>query len=225
MKQNKTNSVTIPNGKFKEEDPLEKKRKELKKKLEDAKNVSIGKTGDVNPNQNETNNTGNNIQIPPGKLANFYWYERDPELYNAEIKIMNDSFSSFKIGKLDDGKLYWEGEIQPKLLGNHTYQLMLVYDNNHPNNSSYGGSVKCYLVSPEIEEMEEAIGRPLPHILIDSAGHKYLCTSEKENFRASTDHSTSASSCLRWAVKWIAVYELYIGGQATFEEFAGHGKF
>ena len=204
---------------------MEKKRKELKKKLQEAKNVPITKTGEVDPNTAGNTNTGNNIQIPPGKLASFYWYERDSELYQAEKMAMNKYFPNFELNKLEDGRLYWEGSIQPNLLGNHSYHLMLVYDNNHPNNSSYGGSVKCYLVSPDIEEMEESVGRTLPHLLVDSAGNKYLCTSQKEDFKASSSHSTSASSCLAWAVKWIAVYELFVGGEVTYEEFAGHGKF
>ncbi len=217
------NNVQIPEGELAVEAPSEKKRKELKKKLEEAKSVSISPTGNVSPDN--TTNTGNNIQIPPGKLANFYWYKSDPELYQAEIAAMNKYFPNFTLEEVGDGRLCWTGEIQPKLLGNHSYHLMLVYDNNHPNNSSYGGSVKCYLVSPEIEEMEAEVGRTLPHILGDSQGRKYLCTSEKDNFKASTNYSLSASSCLAWAVKWIAVYELFVGGEVTYEEFAGHGRF
>lgn len=227
MKSKNQNLIVIPKGIFNTEDPIKKKKEELKKKreevfkrMEENKDVSIERTGNVTPQSN----TGDNIQIPKGILANdnFFWYNRDMELYSGEVEVMRKRFPYFKMDKLDDGRLCWEGDIKPGLIGDNSYHLMLVYDNNHPNNSTYGGSVKVYLVNPSIEKLESELDVVLPHTLKDGGSNRYLCTSRPEDFIATETESMSAASCLAWAVKWIALYEGYVAGDVTYEKFAGH---
>ena len=48
----------------------------------------------------------------------FYWYQNDPDLYQAEVMAMRKFFPQFKINQLQDGsgRLYWRGKVQPILL-------------------------------------------------------------------------------------------------------------
>ena len=64
----------------------------------------------------------------------FYWYERDPELYKAEVTAMRKFFPSFKINQLQDGsgRLYWRGKVRPTGPDGMEWELMLIYKNNHP---------------------------------------------------------------------------------------------
>ena len=45
----------------------------------------------------------------------FYWYQSDPQLYQAEVAAMQKFFPSFRINQLQDGsgRLYWRGKVQP----------------------------------------------------------------------------------------------------------------
>jgi len=174
-----------------------------------------------------SNNTGSDILIPPGKFASFYWYEREPVLFNDEKIAMKKFFPNFTLHKLTDGRLYWEGTIRPKIIGNNEWNLMLVYENNHPSNDSWGGSVKVYSVSPDLEQMQKDLGCAIPHLLRDSDNSIYLCTARKEDVHAAKQEEiggkvTSAASSLSWAVKWISVYEMWLSGEVTTSEFQGH---
>ncbi len=214
---NSGNNIQVPPGKLAvDDDPAKKKREELKKKLAEGKKVTISPNGQVNPNDN----SGNNIQVPPGKLA-FYWYEQNQQLINDEIAAMNRYFPSFELGKLDDGRLFWFGTITPKIIGDSEWALQLVYENNHPSNSTYGGSVKVYSIEPDLEELSSELGENIPHLLKDSKNNVYLCTARKEDVRVDTV-VTSAASSLAWAVKWISIFELWLAGDVTTEEFQGH---
>lgn len=231
---NTGNSIQIPKGILAVDDEqLKRKREELKKKLREGKKVVVEKSGNVNPNDNT--NTGNNIQIPPGKLA-FYWYEEKPQLLQEEIAAMKNFFPQFQLDKFEeDGRLYWHGTVTPEVLGGTQWYLQLIYDNSHPHNNNYGGSVKVYSIEPDLDELAtdfyEANSKVIPHLLTDGAGHKYMCTSEKENFQTSASRTTSAASCLAWAMKWIALYELLISEDDTskwnelYSKFSTHGNF
>ena len=64
----------------------------------------------------------------------FYWYQSDPQLYQAEVAAMQKFFPSFKINQLQDGsgRLYWRGKVQPMGEGGMVWDLMLIYKNDHP---------------------------------------------------------------------------------------------
>jgi hypothetical protein len=211
--------ITIPNGFFATNDDaaLKAKREELKRKLLNGDRVTISPNGQINTNDN----SGGNIVVPEGKLASFYWYEDNPNLYQNEIAVMNRYFPHFRLGKLSDGRLYWHGAVQPTLLGRNKWHLQLVYENNHPNNATFGGSVRVYVIDPDIDDLNAQLDGQIPHLLRDSGGNTYLCTARQEDVRVGNT-ITSAASSLTWALKWIGVFELWLGGQVTRNEFAGH---
>ena len=67
----------------------------------------------------------------------FYWYQSDPQLYQAEVAAMQKFFPSFRINQLQDGsgRLYWRGKVQPMGEGGMVWDLMLIYKNDHPHAS------------------------------------------------------------------------------------------
>ncbi len=79
------------------------------------------------------NNT--DLIIPKGKLASFFWYEVDEKLLENEKIVMEKYFPIYKLGKLNDGSLFWEGVIKPELIGNTECSLRLVYSNTYPNDA------------------------------------------------------------------------------------------
>jgi hypothetical protein len=223
---NTGNNIQIPPGKLADNDEqLRKKREELKKKLKEGSKVVVEKSGNINPNDNS--NTGNNIQIPPGKLA-FHWYEEKPKLLQEEISAMRNFFPQFKLDHLDDGRMFWHGVVMPEVSGNTQWYLQAIYDNNHPARNYFGGSVKVYSIEPDLEELVDDFFRifdkPLPHIIKPPGTNMvFLCTSGIDDFKVDASvATTSAAGCITWAVKWIAAYELFLEGDITYEEFKGH---
>ena len=191
-------------------------REEIKRRLLRGEQVQVNKEGGL---QTPTSSGQAGIQVPPGKLAHFYWYQRDPELFAAEKEAMAQFFPEFALHLGPDGRYSWIGTVTPGLLANgrRAYLLQLVYEHNHPNNSTYGGSIRVYPMEPTLEEL--AGGKTLPHTLEDSAGVGYLCTARREDFKAG-QVVTTAASALSWAVKWLAAVELWLEGEIPFSELA-----
>lgn len=63
-----------------------------------------------------------------------YWYENDKELFANEVRMMQKFYPSFKLMKMPDGRLYWRGKVNPTGEGGGVWDLMVIYDNNHPLN-------------------------------------------------------------------------------------------
>lgn len=127
--------------------------------------------------------------------------------------------------KLDDGRLYWMGELAPgvyetKFGRKKSYYVMAVYQNNHPN-QQMGSSVYVYLVNPDENDIERECGFVPSHLLRDSAGEVYLCTTEA-GFVQTGNTVTTAASVLAWAVKWLLAYELVLTGDLPKEKFNEH---
>jgi len=209
--------ITIPAGKLASDDEaLKKKREELKKKLLEGKKISIDPgTG------NETNDSGKGITIPAGKLAINQWYEKDPGLLAAEKAAMAHAFPRFELEKLDDGRLAWTGSLNVGVMGDNTWYIMAVYNNNHPQ-QVMGSSVRVYLVEPDINELISGLGWQPTHLLRDSSNQLYLCTAEAGNIKAGKE-VTSAASVIAWAVKWLMAFELVLTGDLPMEKFNQHG--
>lgn len=199
------------------DDAAAQKRRELREKLLRGETLKVAPTG---PLVDPRSAPQNSIEVPPGKLASLYWYERDPVLLQDEQVAMQRFFPQFTLGKLNDGRLYWSGLLQTDLRPQGAWHLQAVYENNHPSNSSWGGSVKIYSILPDLEEIRDEIGA-IPHTLSDSAGHLYLCTARMEDVKAGAV-VTSAASSLAWAAKWIALFELWIAGDLSTEKFREH---
>lgn len=215
--------INIGSGKFAANDDTSaaEKRKKLREALLNGSTVMIS-SGEIKDKKDVGTNE-DTIEIPKGKLAakSFYWYENDPDLFDAEKAAMKRLFPNFKLDKNDDGRLFWFGD-----LGNITgegsrWYLQVIYDNNHPHNDNYGGSVKIYPVKPSLEELDEQLEDSIPHVLRDSEGNMYICTSRKEDFKIGNTVTTAASS-LTWAAKWIAAFELWLSGDLADGEFRDH---
>lgn len=199
-----------------DDEALRRRREEIRQRLLQGQEVRVSKEGGLQVPSAENQGV---IQVPPGKLASFYWYESDPELYSAEVQAMRSFFPGFTLQKEADGRLAWLGTVAPGMLssGKRAYLLHIVYEHSHPSNDSYGGSIKVYSIDPDLDDI--AAGTAIPHTLRDSAGQIYLCTSRKSDFEAGT-RVTSAASALAWAVKWIGIFELWIEGRISTHQFA-----
>lgn len=150
-------------------------------------------------------------------MNSFYWYERNPELFESEKEAMRIYFPHFALDKLDDGRLCWIGTMNPRGASGGTWTLMVVYDNNHPHNNAFGGSLRVYSVQPDLNELYKAAGR-LPHVLQDANGDLYMCTARKEDIDIG-NKTTSAAKALGWAAKWIYTVEAWLAGDVGDEVF------
>jgi hypothetical protein len=151
-------------------------------------------------------------------MTSIYWYEKDPELLEAEKTAMRKYLPHFKLAKLDDGRLYWYGKMRPSRTEGREWTLMAIYAHNHPSNNTFGGSIRVYSVEPDLNELYAQKGR-LPHVLRDTEGDLYMCTARREDFNASQTISSSAASSLAWAGKWIFAVELWLDGLQGDEIF------
>lgn len=162
----------------------------------------------------------------------FYWYQSDPNLYQAEVAAMQKFFPTFKIAQLQDGsgRLYWRGKVQPTGPGGMVWDLMLIYKNEHPRagEGEYGGSVQILPVSPRLVDIaknlpsqpEKNLALGLPHIYRSNFGRNeeyFICTADPKHFKAGQTHSTSAASALSWACKWIILCEMWLNGEISDE--------
>ena len=223
-KNNNESSISIPKGKLALDDDvvLKAKREALKKKLLEGGKITLKPDGNIT---DEKNNNESSINIPKGKLA-AQWYEKDPALLEAEKLAMHRFFPDFTLDKLDDGRLYWIGELSPgiyetKFNRKMKYTVMAVYNNNHPQ-QIMGSSVRIYPVLPDVDDLIQMCGFRPYHLLRDSYDNLYLCTNEAGNVSIGTT-TTSAASVLAWAVKWLSCYELVLTGDLDKETFNRHG--
>ncbi len=215
-----TTSIDIPTGKLADDASLAAKRAELKRKLLEGGKVTLTKGGGVVDKRGEASS----ISIPTGKLA-YQWYENDPELLEMEKMAMAKAFDGFELGVLDDGRLYWIGDVTPgvyetKFGERKTYTLMAVYEQNHPR-QAMGSSVHIYPVLPDVDDLIDFCGFRPSHLLPDSNGQWYLCTAEESDTKAGST-ITTAASVLAWAIKWLTAYELVLTGDLPRSKFNEH---
>ncbi len=216
--------ISIPIGKLAADDDLTLRlqREALKKRLMEGGRVVVSGTGSVTKDGKEGEAK---LTIPPGKLA-VQWYEKDPALLEAEKAAMHKCFPGFSLDKLDDGRLYWIGELTPgiyetKFHRKQSYIVMAVYNNNHPQ-QIMGSSVRIYPILPDVDDLIQMCGFRPYHLLRDSSDNLYLCTNEAENVSTGKT-TTSAASVLAWAVKWLSCFELVLTGDLEKEKFNQHG--
>lgn len=214
-------AICIPKGKLADDAALRAKRAALKKKLLEGGKITLKGDGNVTASGYSDSST---ICIPKGKLAS-QWYENNPVLLEAEKTAMAKYFPEFELGMLDDGRLYWAGELSPgvyetKFGRKKSYYVMAVYQNNHPE-ATMGSSVYVYLVQPDVNDIIHECGFRPYHLLSDSAGECYLCTTEA-GFVQTGSTVTTAASVLAWAVKWLLAYELVLTGDLPKEKFNQH---
>lgn len=214
--------IIIPQGRMAADDAaLAAKRAALKAKLMGGEKITLKGDGNVTDTSNAQEST---ISIPKGKLA-MQWYEANPMLLEAERAAMAQCFPGFTLDILDDGRLYWIGQLSPgvyetKFGVKKSYHVMAVYQNNHPN-QQMGSSVYVYLVQPDVEDIVRECGFWPSHLLRDNADQVYLCTTEA-GFVQTGNTVTTAASVLAWAVKWLLAYELVLTGDLPREKFNEH---
>ncbi len=161
------------------------------------------------------------------------WYRTNPELQKLEIKAMADIHPDAKMGYLPNGRMYWQIRIHPVVCGKRKdWTLLAVYDSDHPQ-QRWGGSVKFYPVKPNYDEMMQMVNRSrvtpktIPHLLRDESNQIYMCTQDRNNIHASHEKGgkvTTAAACLRFAMRWVTVFELGLIDQKTWSLFHEHGK-
>lgn len=103
------------------------------------------------------------------------WYKTNKALYNAEVAAMRKEFNDPNMQPhfMSDGRMYWLVKTRPNLgcgFNTMTYTMKLVYDPDHPK-VRYSSSVKPYLVSPTLGELQKIVNM-LPHIPLDADGKK-----------------------------------------------------
>ena len=144
-------------------------------------------------------------------MSGFFWFEKNPTLFEAEKLAMRESFPGFRLDKLDDGRLCWIGNLNPRGVAGGVWTLMVVYDHNHPHNNTYGGSLRVYSVKPDLNDLYQVAGN-LPHVLRDANGDLYMCTARPEDVDSGAT-ATSAAKALGWAAKWIFIVEEWLEGR------------
>jgi hypothetical protein len=212
-------TLFIPTGKFMTDDAAAIKRKELAEKLRRGEEVSVTHTGQIVPKSDSKVDTDSMIEVKPAKLASIRWYQNDPELLKSEKDMMKKYFPYFQMDKLDDGRLCWYGNLNPRGRDGSIWYLQLVYDNNHPHNNTYGGSLRVYSIKPDLDELCRSVGGGLPHLLNDPSGKLCICTARKEDVDDGVVIVTSAAQALTWASKWIFIFESWLDGDVGDEAF------
>lgn len=207
-------------------DAAAERRQQLAAQLLRGEEVMVTQQGAIRP-AHEIGSNDVAITVPEGKLAapSLYWYERDPQLFNGELEVMNHFFPLFRPDRLPDGRMSWLGSMASGVPGsNRIWHLQVVYDHDHPNNDKYGGSISVFPIEPDLREIAQQLGESIPHTLCHdgSGGELSICTVEGGSFKAGANHSSTAASSLAWAAKWIAAFELWMLGEISTDQFSGH---
>ena len=139
---------------------------------------------------------------------------------------------------MSDGRMYWLVKTRPNLgrgFNTMTYTMKLVYDPDHPK-VRYSSSVKPYLVSPTLGELQKIVNmlphipldadgkKLIPHTLTDNRGERYICSSDVADVHAEDTYTTSAVTSFRFAYRWLMVFELAIRKPEAWKDFQAHGK-
>ena len=172
--------------------------------------------------------------VPKATVAGRQWYEENPDLQRAEIAAMADTKPDAKWGYLPNGKMYWEIHLRPVNAAGQArnWTLLGVYDEDHPQ-QRWGGSVKFYPVSPNYDEMMELVRQSnvtpkrIPHLLRDSDNQVYMCSQDRNRIQdghRKGELVTTGATGLRFAMRWINVFELGLLDQQTWTMFQGEGQ-
>ena len=174
--------------------------------------------------------------IPKAIVSSGQWYETKTgkELKQAEIEAVKRAFGSKLTPQyLPDGRMCWRLVAKPNIgdrFKTMTYHMLLAYDSDHPQ-SRFGSSVKCYLESPTIDELQQIVNKLsiypkiIPHVLRDSSGKRYLCSSDKtDNHSSLSEGITSAVTSYLYAYRWLTIFEAGLRYPPLWEAFQQHGR-
>ena len=192
-------------------------RKQLARKLENNEEFVIGgKNGNV---MDQDSPTG--LIVESGRLAAYQWYQANPQLWESEKEAMAQFWPDFTWGKWQDGRLYWEGVIQPGVYGNgrQKYYVMAIYNPDFPN-ATMGGAMHVIPIKPSINEIEQFLGASLHHVLYSNVDGRYLCTTTAQDMHGLSERVyTTAAQTLGWATKWFTALELVMSGNMSLQTF------
>lgn len=177
--------------------------------------------------------------VPKTVVSANQWYEKNPDLLTAEKAAMYDfQGKKARFCILKDGRACWMVHCHPSIAGRdkrycRAYDIALIYDNDHPQ-ARYGSSVKAYLLNPTIDQLQDIVNRTsgvspknIPHLLRDGNGELYLCSADTRDVSTSLDSKggiTSAATSLRFALRWINIFELGLIDPVTWGKFQKHGE-
>lgn len=208
----------------------------LRQTLESGGETYVNDDGTVynpsDPAATQDSLTGGGFK-PVEKAVVAQWYRQNPQLQRAEVQAMLDIKPDAKHSFLGNGKMCWTVRLRPVVCGRRKdWTILMVYDADHPQ-VDWGGSVKVYPVKPNLHEMQAMVNRSpvfpksIPHMLTDSDGQLYMCTQDRANIHAGRNRGekvTTAAACLRFAMRWITVFELGLIDQTTWSKFQSHGE-
>jgi hypothetical protein len=209
----------------------------LRQTLSSGEQTYVNSDGTIHnpsdPKTTESSLTGGGFKPVDKAVVATQWYESNPSLLEGEVIAMHDIKPEAANGFLPNGKMYWAVRLYPVICGSRKdWTLLLVYDEDHPQ-MRWGGSVKVYPVKPSVAEMEAMVARSkvtpksIPHLLADDEGQLYMCTQDRNNIHAGSSRGqkiTTAAGCLRFAMRWINVFELGLIDQITWTKFQAHGE-
>ncbi len=194
---------------------------------------------DIDSYIDEPQTSANPKLVPKTVVSANQWYEKNPDLLTAEKAAMYDfQGKKARFGILKDGRACWVVHCQPSIAGRdkrycRAYDIALIYDNDHPQ-ARYGSSIKAYLLNPTVSQLQDIVNRTsgvspknIPHLLRDGNGELYLCSADTRNVSTSLDSKggiTSAATSLRFALRWINIFELGLIDPVTWEKFQRHGE-
>ena len=145
------------------------------------------------------------------------WYAKNQRLFQAEVANMQRQHPQAKYNFMpQSGDMFWVIEL--KIGGScETWQFMLRYMKDHPNNNNYGGSIRVLLLGKPSEDILKAralaAGRPgVPHLLkatnVDGKVYTYLCTRTTKDVKDGVKEITSAVQVAAWAGDWALHFEV-----------------
>lgn len=160
------------------------------------------------------------------------WYQTNPKLQELEIKRMKKLYPDAKWGYLPNGRMYWTNIINLVIFGKEKeWTLLAVYDSNHPH-KKWGESVKVYPVIPNYIEIQDMVNNSsvspkyVPHLMNDDDRQIYLATSticNREEYKSENELTTLAVTQIRYALRWIQIFEVGLVEQKVWSVFSGTG--
>ena len=155
--------------------------------------------------------------IPRERLYVSQWYETDKALLEGETKVMSFHFPNFQLVQLPDKRLAWQGVIAPNLATGRKWEILAVYNHNHPA-QDIGSSVKVFLVNPTLDEVCQRLGFTPHHLFRSEQDGLYLCTIDSTSVQTGTRVTSAANNLLR-AAKWLICAEFVMLGVMSRAEF------
>ena len=168
------------------------------------------------------------------------WYEKNKALFNAEVKLIKQRFPDAKYGFFESNKnMYWVLKMNiSKTDAFEPWTFLLIYNSDHPNNNSYGGSsVEVIPLVPDVEQLHERVKEakgkyfsstpPVPRLkkMYADPGVYTLCTRVpfKEDYNSNT--VTTAVVYATWAVEWALHFELSMRDNRVWNKWIENSRF